>query len=64
MVEHLHGCPREREETFTWHGSTVTRCLDCGEQVVIHRDTEPPSDHGVRFEPMPTPAFREVHLYE
>lgn len=61
MVEHHHGCPRERTETYSWEGATVSRCLDCGAQHV-HNRSEPPADNGVRFELIPNPGFREVNL--
>jgi hypothetical protein len=61
MLEHLHRCPQEREETYTWEGATVTRCIDCGAQHV-HDRSEPPDNSGVRFEPLPDPSYREVML--
>jgi hypothetical protein len=59
MLEHLHGCRRQRAETYTWHGATVTRCMDCGAHNVDRRE-EPVADDGVRFEPAPAPLYTEV----
>lgn len=62
--EHLEGCGGAKLESFEREGATVTRCVNCGAQLVENGAEpplpRPPWDEGVEFSRAPEPVHHIV----